>query len=210
MKYWIITLWIISIELYAQSNTLQLAKIACDHDEAWGCSTLAQHYEKTKHSVQGWQKTLYFYEKACHSHHGLGRGKSCFHLAELYRHADRVEQNLSKSLKLYEKTCNIGLQKGCTHAGILHEEGQGVEKSLHKAKQFYRKGCGSEAVKIRLSKEYIAPDSEACYRLGKFYEYGINVKQDRQEAARLYKVACKRDFLQGCSDLKKLIGSNEL
>ncbi len=40
-------------------------------------------------------------------------------------------------------------------------------------------------------------------KIGKFYKYGINVKQDKQEATRLYKVACKRDFLQGCSDLKK-------
>ena len=204
MKYWVIGLWVISMELYAQSNTLLLAKTACDHDAAWGCSALARHYEKTEHTAQGKKKARYFYEKACHAHNGLGRGKICFDLAESYRYGNGVEHNLSKSLKRYEEACGIGLQKGCTQAGILYEQGR--EKNLNKARGFYRKGCGSEVDKIVLSKEYTPPDPEGCYRLGKLYEQGISVKQDKQEAARLYEVACKRDFLPGCNGLKHLKG----
>ena len=81
-------------------------KIACDHNRSSGCFSLGVYYHirwKKYHSL-----AVKYYTKACE----LNSAKACNNLGNMYRDGKGVDKNISKAIRLYEKSyCLSGLDK---------------------------------------------------------------------------------------------------
>lgn len=80
----------------------------------------------------------------CHSESEI-TGHQCWRLGVAYRN----ENNYTKSLEAFKRSCKFDYASGCSVVGHAYFYGQlGVKQNYKKAKSFYQKGCnlGEESI----------------------------------------------------------------
>ncbi|PKC09004.1 HCP-like protein [Rhizophagus irregularis] len=129
-----------------------------------------------------------------------------------------TEINKKKVLEFYEKAANKGNIYAQNQLGLLYKSGIGIEKDLNKA-IFWIKRSAKESIDgkdilntlytysrnvekddknsfLHVKKEVEKGDKEAIYNLGKYYEYGVGGKVNKDKAFELYKQAADNEFLE--------------
>jgi hypothetical protein len=93
-------------------------------------------------------------------------------------YASHLEEN--------KRLCDEGNMVGCFNMGFMHMKGiRGAAKDEEKALQFFRKACKGG-------------DIDGCLNAGKYFEEGINVKQDYAKAKEFYIRACDGGEAYAC------------
>lgn len=85
-----------------------------------------------------------------------------------------------------KRLCDEGNTIGCFNMGIMHMKGiRGATKDEDKALVFFRKACHGG-------------DIDGCLNAGKYFEEGIDVKQDYIKAEEFYLKACDGGEAYAC------------
>lgn len=122
------------------------------------------------------------FKKGCAMNHG----KSCFHLAQLYKDGRGTPANLIAAADSYNKACDSGEGEACVNLGIMYIGGAGVVQNFKQANIALTKACD---LKI----------GSGCAALGQMYERGDGTDKDRVKALELYKKGCELGFKSVCN-----------
>lgn len=111
------------------------------------------------------------------------------------------EEKYEQSAEIFEKSCYYGESKGCFALADMLDNGKGIDKNPQKALIFYQKAC-----------EYgFNNDNNSCtitgmkYTLiGLSFETGTGFEPNLEKAAEAYRLACRYDNGQGCTNLGRM------
>ncbi|QDG54577.1 sel1 repeat family protein [Persicimonas caeni] len=122
---------------------------------------------------------------ACDAGDDLG----CAVAALEYIDDDSELHDVSLAIDLGEDGCSRGDKTACI--GQATAMGQGTQKQINAAYSLLRKLCREDV-------------AEACQRLGGWYEYHAEKKDERRLAAGLYKRSCDLEHGPGCRDFARV------
>jgi hypothetical protein len=109
--------------------------------------------------------------------------EGCAVLADLTEFGVGTDASAHGAAKLYEKACSLGSKNGCVGAAALAVEGIGnAKESVAAVKKLCDEG-----------------DARACVILGRAYQNGKGVSQDRDKAYALYKERCEAGTQEACA-----------
>ena len=120
-----------------------------------------------------------FYQAACDADVGEG----CARLAAAYRDAWHLSDYLAQSIKLDEKSCQLGYLPGCVGAGQAFLFGSGVPADPAKGLELLQSTCSER-------------EASGCALLAKIYEEGMGVPVDLQRSNSYYEIAAKQEQAQ--------------
>lgn len=120
------------------------------------------------------------YQSACDDESAL----ACGDLAQLYRDGEWVDEDLERSVELFEKACHLDAAE-CVNLGMMYVEGQGVDTDEERAGELFERSCE-------------AGDVGGCMELAARYEEGIGVEEDGERAHELYEAACGEGAAEAC------------
>ena len=134
-----------------------------------------------------------FLKKACDSKHP----GACLYLGNYYeiKSKDKKDSkvNLEKSQQFYQlgyensiEACKEGAVEWCSIQAVALIDGHGVAKDIQK---------GLEYLEILCERDM----ENACFMLGTYYFYGVNVKQDLQKSKEFTQKALELDS-QACDE----------
>ncbi|WP_104743327.1 tetratricopeptide repeat protein [Helicobacter cinaedi] len=134
-----------------------------------------------------------FLKKACDNKHP----GACLYLGNYYeiKSKDKKDSkaNLAKSQQFYQlgyensiEACKEGAVEWCSIQAVALIDGHGVTKDIQK---------GLEYLEILCERDM----ENACFMLGTYYFYGINVKQDLQKSKKFTQKALELDS-QACGE----------
>lgn len=163
----------------------------CDLLKASSCLLLAKIYvDETSPEALDYTKAREFYFKACN----LADRDACSLLGEMYAAGHGGELDLNKAADLYLMSCDMNDGDGCTFLGRMHEMGKGSGINYERARDFYLKGCELK-------------DGNGCRFLSNLQLQGTGDKFGAIESLAL---GCEYSDLKSCSELPKLLRSNDL
>lgn len=178
----------------------------CEENNAAGCYLLARDfaydraYKGRKQRKQNWIEAEKLFYKSCN----LGHSRSCDTLARWYEKGERVSQDLSKALALYEQACKVPrfpAQSACIKVARQWETGQNTSVDLKKALAFYKLGCGSGSSNFHCRNYW-------RLRASSFKPFAPMADQEfsnkKRRAASLFRKRCIKKRVSSCKKLAEL------
>ena len=127
-------------------------------------------------------------------------------------------RNYEEAVQAYRLACDGENMEGCYRLGLMYSLGFGVEQNDEEAARFYQIACdGGECNACRNFgiRFYIRcfqttcnnGNSNSCFGLGNMYQFGHDIEQNDEEAARFYRLAC--DYNSNyCGLMRNFCGSH--
>jgi TPR repeat protein len=168
------------------TSTFAIFEERCDPGVEGSCSNAALLWLRGRGKMQDFGRARGLLERGCEN--GSGDAEACFLLALLHKDGVGGSQDLTRTVELYQLSCDGGSANACTNLGMMYYEGDGVQKDRSRAALLYEKSCDSGL-------------ENGCYALGHLYQEGEGVARDRQKAASLYQEACDGGFGLACYSL---------
>jgi TPR repeat protein len=149
---------------------------------------------------------------------------SCFGLGIFYEEGHGVEQDLSKAVELFKRSCKSKYYIGCWYLAGMYLRGDKINQDDTQAALFYQEACSKGGIGCETLASLYAvgqgvdkdPFKAAelnrkicdfggdvirdigCIRLGVAYELGQGVRQSNSEALKYYGRACDLKNQIGC------------
>ena len=191
---------ILCFSVFLNANILPITKIkkGCENGVAKDCSLLAFYLELDSILNNDYNKTIYYYKKACRLDY-----KECGGLAGLYATGKGVNRDIQKSFTLYNKACENGSMSSCLQIGMMYQEGIFVKVDYKKSLNLFKKVCLSNS----------PSKFDGCYLLGNLYKNGFGVHKNINYAIKYFKEVCDKgkgttkSF--GCDEIKKINNSSK-
>jgi TPR repeat protein len=190
---------------------------ACDAGNVEGCGLLGVQYLNGEGVSKDGQKARPLLEKGCPK--DAPDLTVCVALASAHSRGIGGKASPARAYELANATCAKDVADGCALLGDLTEFGIGTDKNPHAAAKLYQKGCslGSrdgcvgaaalavdgvgdakrsvDAVKKLCDEEHAL----SCVALGRAYQSGKGVAQDRDKAYALYAERCQSGTQEACA-----------
>ncbi|MDR0467967.1 MAG: sel1 repeat family protein [Campylobacteraceae bacterium] len=144
-----------------------------------------QYYQRVGGDIKGW-------EKKCNR----GDIESCSTAAFIYHHGVEAKENQNKAAKYWAKSCDGGDGGDCESASGVFKQIKNHNEAneyYNKALQHYIKECNSGDDINYYGRYIISP----CFKVGKMYEEGSEVWQDKTQANKYYSKAFQH-LKKGC------------
>lgn len=180
MKIIQIIVLILAINLNANPLVHNKLEKDCLDGMAENCADLAFEYEQSSIFTKDYNKTVYFYKKAC-----ALDAKECGGLAKLYASGKGINRSIKKAFILDTKACKSGAMYSCLQLGIKYKDGKSIEQNYIKAVIFFQKVCDSNDT-IKWT---------GCSYLGDMYKDGFGVSKDISMALKYFKGSCQKSKL---------------
>jgi len=178
---------------------------ACQMGSAIGCEYAGDILTEPDYKVLDEKAGAKAYDRGC----SLGRGMTCWSLAQMHFKGKGVEQDTNKGISLLNKACQSGNADECNDLAIVFTKGQyNAPKNLEIAFRANKRACELdvdyciEAVKTAASmdrkkeafdfavKSCNGQDWEGCTLLGNYYESGSGTSPDPAKAREAWKKGC--------------------
>ena len=205
------------LEYHSQHADLQkagsYANKACEYGFGDGCE-LAKEIELSKGEVLS-NDAL---DKISQCENGIPQG--CLGAGFNYHHGTNgAVKNQTKASQYYKKGCDLGYSHSCYLLGMYQVQGYGVgAKDMREAVKNTLKACESDPIKecqtigkfdTNATQEICQRNTNltigsACLSAGSFFESGVGVKIDTNEALRIYKRGCDFGVENSCEAFKNL------
>lgn len=131
-------------ENFDLKEAARLLERACDHDDAWGCNTLALQVQDGRGVPHDDARALALYDRAC----TLGSNVGCYNAAGMYLGGQatasdqgKADTYLRRSDVLGRALCEGGDLEACINWGMLYGMGIGVTRNPLRAADIYRRAC---------------------------------------------------------------------
>lgn len=116
---------------------------------------------------------------------GGGVGEACVEVARLFEIGTSVPKNTAMAIKMYDRTCTIGLAKACGRLGDIYFQGDGAAHNSRRARKYYERACNLGS-------------GQHCYDLALMQQYGHGARPNAQAARNSHETACELGFWAGC------------
>lgn len=103
-------------------------------------------------------------------------------------------KNETLALGLLAKSCRLQFAVGCLNEGVLHADATTLRSNRTLAVAAFDKGC-------------VLGNSDSCNKQAWHVEQGLGARRDRDEAVRLYTIACNGGYELGCQNAQRMTGS---
>lgn len=147
--------------------------------------------------------------------------QSCVAAAFNYHHGlQGAVKNQTKASQYYKKACDLGYSYSCYILGMYQVQGYGAgAKDMREAAKNTLKACDADPVReceainkldpIKRTQQQCVEQGNlsvgsACLTAGSFFESGVGVKIDTNEALRIYKRGCDFGVDNSCEAYKNL------
>ncbi|MGX3098658.1 hypothetical protein [Helicobacter sp. 23-1046] len=147
--------------------------------------------------------------------------QSCVSVAFNYHHGlQGAVKNQTKASQYYKKACDLGYSHSCYILGMYQVQGYGQgAKDMREALKNVLKACNADPVRECEAINKLDPTKRtqqqcvtqgklvagsACLSAGGFFESGVGVKMDTNEALRTYKRGCDFGVDMACEAYKNL------
>lgn len=205
------------------SKAVSMYRRAADSGDRTAENNLGIIYENGKFVKRDYKKAVSHYRKAIQ----LGSVEAMCNLADCYAAGNGVEKCLKTAIKWYKEGAKQGLASAKCELGICYYEGKGVTADPRRAVELFREASDSEAEALRqLGRAYsegngVERDSkrafecllsaatngenlDACFDVGKCYDFGVGVAANPEEAKGFYTMAAKSGNKLACNALGNL------
>ena len=198
----------------------------CKNGDYIKCTNLGTKYIIGKVVEHNVKKADHYFNMAC----GQGEAIACYRLVKPQYNHNLDENELTRIITLYSKSCDGDVYRACDQIGEMYEHGQRINKDYLKAEEAYKKSCFSGVNVpgcINLSGLYKKSESQrnvdavdyatismariksdckqkkysACLYLGEAYKKGDRVSKDYTSSLKAYKLACEGKLYHGCSGM---------
>lgn len=139
-----------------------------------------------------------------------GDARAQYALGAMYQNGLAVEKDYATALEYYRASADQGYPSGQFGLGSLYEKGRGVAQDYAEAAKWYRLSAEQTDIESRWPGNRGPKDGAAFAQnaLGKLYETGRGVPQDREEAERWYTLSADYGYTVAKENLERLKGAD--
>ncbi|MEL6342232.1 MAG: tetratricopeptide repeat protein [Myxococcota bacterium] len=195
-------------------------QIACDRDDAVGCSLLATNLYFGNGIEKDVVAAAKYYRNACYGE--IPHYPACFDLSGIIQRGEvRATASLNRTA-LLKRACDGGVADGCTYLGRSYLDGDA--RTLERAAALLERACDGGSIEgcATLGAEHLpggafSTDADraipllrktcaqgnvrGCSNLATAYTNGFGVERDFDESRRLYALSCKQNDPTACRGL---------
>ena len=188
------------------SKSLDLFQRAAALKDPQGIYNLGIMYEAGHGVQQNYQQAWALFKQA----HLLGANYATAKLGEFYYQGKGVKKDYNEAFNYYNIAASCNSPVGMLYTAMMYEQGLGITKNKSRAFDYYRKAADfqipiamhklgifyAEEKNVTEALKWFHKSTELDYapsmvHLGRLYEFGAGVKQDRKAAIRLYTKAAE-------------------
>lgn len=158
------------------TSEMAICEKACSEGDAEACAILSTYFRSERGDEKNRMKALEFQERACELDHTA----SCLTLAEL----NKMNGDLQKALKYYQKACSLGVQICCEWAQKLQSDEFKCLSLPYADATSCERACGQR-------------NAACCLKRGEIAQLSNNSKIGPL-ALEYYKKACDLESHLGC------------
>ncbi len=190
------------------TNAYKYIDKACENGEVAGCLIQGSLTLKGVGVKKDHKKAIKYYNKACIGGEMVG----CGVIGLMYEKGVDVKLNFKKALEFYQLACVGGEILGCDSYDALYnrielpikcDEYKDMNACITVGEKYAENDDFKNSFKY-LKKACDGGDMLGCAMQGYLYDKGVGVKQDNDQALKLYKKACDGKLGSACESFADL------
>jgi TPR repeat protein len=171
-----------------EPSDYQTGLAMCTQGDAKACNVVGAMFATGVHGVKlDLAQAFPYFDKSCAGGYAIG----CANLANAYFSGLGVTMDWPRSIRTYQRACDLGAVTACVDLGVIYRDGKAsAEEDRPRAVKLFQRACDLNA--------------PACASLASMYELGWGVQKDLPRAKQLYEKSCYAQRSDSAEDIQRI------